>query len=138
MTLFAGSLLRTIEFVMVTTDASFPGPQELGRGADDARKPGARGWAGTEQASEPREGTGGQPGRRGPRGARGGHCAELRWESVTLLLVGLAALLSFLTSACGGSGLAERCPDTNFLFLVPFAISPSHKDIPSSRSWFEE
>lgn len=45
MTLFAGALLRTIEFVMVTTDASFPGPgergrggsRELGSGADDAR-----------------------------------------------------------------------------------------------------
>lgn len=46
MTLFAGALLRTIEFVMVTTDASFPGPGERGRGgsrelgsrADDARR----------------------------------------------------------------------------------------------------
>lgn len=28
MTLFAGALLRTIEFVMVTTDASFLGPRE--------------------------------------------------------------------------------------------------------------
>lgn len=47
MTLFAGALLRTIEFVMVTTDASFPAlrgarararwRQELGSGADDAR-----------------------------------------------------------------------------------------------------
>lgn len=47
MTLFAGALLRTIEFVMVTTDASFPPPrgarararrrQELGSRADDAR-----------------------------------------------------------------------------------------------------
>lgn len=44
MTLFAGALLRTIEFVMVTTDASFPGPgelggsRELGSGAADARQ----------------------------------------------------------------------------------------------------
>lgn len=46
MTLFAGALLRTIEFVMVTTDASFPGPGERGRGgsgelgsgADEARR----------------------------------------------------------------------------------------------------
>lgn len=45
MTLFAAALLRTIEFVMVTTDASFPGPGELGGGsrelgsrADDARQ----------------------------------------------------------------------------------------------------
>lgn len=44
MTLFAGALLRTIEFVMVTTDASFPGPgelggsRELGSRADDARQ----------------------------------------------------------------------------------------------------
>lgn len=45
MTLFAGALLRTTEFVMVTTDASFPGPgergggsRELGSGADDARR----------------------------------------------------------------------------------------------------
>lgn len=45
MTLFAAALLRTIEFVMVTTDASFPGPgergggsRELGSRADDARQ----------------------------------------------------------------------------------------------------
>lgn len=44
MTLFAEAPLRTIEFGMVTTDASFPGPGERGGGrgqpgsrADDAR-----------------------------------------------------------------------------------------------------
>lgn len=58
MTLFAGALLRTIEFVMVTTDASFPGPgehgrdgsRELGSRAADARRgegrPVAGDWAG--------------------------------------------------------------------------------------------
>lgn len=40
MTLFAGALLRTIEFVMVTTDASFPGPGEHGR--DGSRELGSR------------------------------------------------------------------------------------------------
>lgn len=53
MTLFAGALLRTIEFVMVTTDASFRAPGSAGaaaagsgRGADDARGEG-RGRRGT-------------------------------------------------------------------------------------------
>jgi hypothetical protein len=54
MTLFAGALLRTIEFVMVATDASFPGPrgararrqQELGSRADDAPRSGAPAGAG--------------------------------------------------------------------------------------------
>lgn len=55
MTLFVGALLRTIEFVMVTTDASFSGPGERGRGgsrepgsgADDARGGKGHRWRGT-------------------------------------------------------------------------------------------
>lgn len=64
MTLFAGALLRTIEFVMVTTDASFPGPgergggsRELGSGADDARRGEGRGrrGAGRRRDRSPRD-----------------------------------------------------------------------------------
>lgn len=40
MTLFAGALLRTIEFVMVTTDASFPPPRGV-----RAREPSRRSCA---------------------------------------------------------------------------------------------
>lgn len=71
MTLFAGALLRTIEFVMVTTDASFPGPGERGGGGGSGRRePGRRAEDARRGEGRRRRGTG-PPRCRNPRGAAG-------------------------------------------------------------------
>lgn len=101
MTLFVGALLRTIEFVMVTTDASFLGPGECGRGgsrepgsgAEDARGGKGHRWRGTgpPSARSPGDAVHPEPAeeRQGCRGALdrcwGGRCPPLSpWTTVQI------------------------------------------------------
>lgn len=134
MTLFAGALLRTIEFVMVTTDARFPGPQELGSRADDAHGSQGRGagvgWGLGRGQSKSQTLTcpwrGGRSGRLDLGTGRVMDMVKNLRIAFPLLdwpfLVTVIDILYCLTSACGSSGLAGCRLDINFWFVAPFAI----------------
>lgn len=132
MTLFVGALLRTIEFVMVTTDASSSGPGSAGAAAAgsgaaeqrmraEARDTGGGGPArrapGAQGRCAPRAGGGetGPPGRLGPRCWRG-RCPPLSpWTTVQIWAGFINRSLSCWT------GPPSWCPGGLF-FPLPLGV----------------